>query len=38
MDWFTTALSLANISTPTDRAIDGIDLLPALLNNTIIDR
>jgi len=38
MDWFTTALSLANIPVPSDRAIDGINLLPALLNNTIVDR
>ena len=38
MDWFTTALSLANIPVPNDRVIDGIDLLPTLVNNTIMDR
>jgi len=38
MDWFTTALVVANITVPNDRPIDGINLLPALVNNTIVDR
>lgn len=38
MDWFTTALSLADIPIPSDREIDGINLLPSLINNTVVDR
>lgn len=38
MDWFTTALSMANLPIPNDREIDGINLLPVLVNNTIVDR
>ncbi|XP_065888604.1 N-acetylgalactosamine-6-sulfatase-like isoform X1 [Dysidea avara] len=38
MDWFTTALAVADIPVPHDRLIDGINLLPALVNNTIVDR
>ncbi|XP_006641278.3 N-acetylgalactosamine-6-sulfatase isoform X1 [Lepisosteus oculatus] len=38
MDLFTTSLSLAGLPVPNDRAIDGLDLTPVLLNNTIIDR
>lgn len=32
MDLFTTSLSLAGISPPDDRTIDGLDLTPVLLN------
>jgi len=38
MDWFTTALAVADIPVPNDRPIDGINLLTALVNNTIVDR
>ncbi|XP_030831398.1 N-acetylgalactosamine-6-sulfatase isoform X2 [Strongylocentrotus purpuratus] len=35
MDIFTTALSVADIDPPTDRIIDGQNLLPALLSDTM---
>ncbi|XP_028417908.1 N-acetylgalactosamine-6-sulfatase-like isoform X1 [Dendronephthya gigantea] len=38
MDIFTTALNLANVEPPTDRIIDGINLLPVLTQNKHIDR
>jgi len=38
MDWFTAALAVANIPVPNDRTIDGINLLPAVVNDTIVDR
>ena len=38
MDIFTTVLKLANVEPPTDRIIDGINLLPVLLQNELIDR
>ncbi|XP_030649774.1 N-acetylgalactosamine-6-sulfatase [Chanos chanos] len=38
MDLFTTSLSLAGLLPPDDRIIDGIDLTPTLLNNSLIDR
>ncbi|XP_055991560.1 N-acetylgalactosamine-6-sulfatase [Sorex fumeus] len=38
MDLFTTSLSLAGLQPPTDRHIDGLDLLPALLHGQLTDR
>ncbi|XP_058702347.1 N-acetylgalactosamine-6-sulfatase isoform X3 [Poecile atricapillus] len=38
MDLFSTSLSLANLPPPSDRQIDGIDLLPAILQGKLIDR
>ena len=38
MDIFTTVLKLANMEPPTDRIVDGINLLPVLLQNEHIDR
>ncbi|XP_036400211.1 N-acetylgalactosamine-6-sulfatase [Megalops cyprinoides] len=38
MDLFTTSLALTGLSPPDDRAIDGLDLTPVLLNNSLIDR
>lgn len=38
MDLFTTCLSLAGLQPPGDRQIDGIDLLPVLLQGKLIDR
>lgn len=38
MDLFTTSLSLAGLQLPDDRQIDGIDLLPAVLQGKLIDR
>ena len=38
MDIFTTVLNLANIEPPSDRIIDGINLVPVLLENKNIDR
>jgi arylsulfatase A-like enzyme len=38
MDIFTTVLKLANVEAPTDRIIDGINLLPVLLQNEHIER
>ena len=38
MDWFSTALDLAGIKEPDDRIIDGISLLPLLVNGTHTDR
>ncbi|XP_040981579.1 N-acetylgalactosamine-6-sulfatase isoform X2 [Aquila chrysaetos chrysaetos] len=38
MDLFTTSLSLAGLQPPSDRQIDGIDLLPAILQGKLIDR
>ncbi|XP_028392408.1 N-acetylgalactosamine-6-sulfatase-like isoform X2 [Dendronephthya gigantea] len=38
MDIFTTALNLANVEPPTDRIIDGINLIPVLTQNKHIDR
>ncbi len=38
MDLFTTVLKLANVEPPSDRIIDGINLLPVLLQNEHIDR
>ena len=38
MDIFTTVLKLANVEPPTDRVIDGINLLPVLLQNEHIDK
>ncbi|XP_010224906.1 PREDICTED: N-acetylgalactosamine-6-sulfatase [Tinamus guttatus] len=38
MDLFTTSLSLAGLQPPSDRQIDGIDLLPAILQGQLIDR
>lgn len=38
MDLFTTAVSLAGAKSPTDKLIDGIDLSPALFNQSISDR
>lgn len=35
MDIFTTALSVADIDPPSDRIIDGQNLLPALLNDAM---
>ncbi|XP_012513141.1 PREDICTED: N-acetylgalactosamine-6-sulfatase [Propithecus coquereli] len=38
MDLFTTSLSLAGLKPPGDRAIDGLDLLPAMLQGRLTDR
>ncbi|KAM6223378.1 N-acetylgalactosamine-6-sulfatase isoform 2-T2 [Rhynchocyon petersi] len=38
MDLFTTSLSIAGLEKPTDREIDGLDLLPVLLRGQQIDR
>ncbi|XP_017917349.1 PREDICTED: N-acetylgalactosamine-6-sulfatase isoform X3 [Capra hircus] len=38
MDLFTTSLSLAGLEPPRDRAIDGLDLLPAMLQGHLTDR
>ncbi|NXH22814.1 GALNS sulfatase, partial [Bucco capensis] len=38
MDLFSTSLSLAGLQPPRDREIDGIDLLPVLLQGKLIDR
>ncbi|XP_053127181.1 N-acetylgalactosamine-6-sulfatase isoform X2 [Hemicordylus capensis] len=38
MDLFTTSLMLAGLQPPRDRQIDGIDLLPVLLQGKLIDR
>lgn len=38
MDLFTTSLSLAGLKPPSDRVIDGLDLLPTMLQGHIIDR
>ncbi|XP_023101478.1 N-acetylgalactosamine-6-sulfatase [Felis catus] len=38
MDLFTTGLSLAGLAPPSDRAIDGLDLLPAVLQGRLTDR
>ncbi|XP_077165739.1 N-acetylgalactosamine-6-sulfatase isoform X2 [Paroedura picta] len=38
MDLFTTGLALAGLQPPSDRQIDGIDLLPVILQGKLIDR
>ncbi|XP_024089745.2 N-acetylgalactosamine-6-sulfatase isoform X1 [Pongo abelii] len=38
MDLFTTSLALAGLTPPSDRAIDGLNLLPALLQGQLMDR
>lgn len=38
MDLFTTSLSLAGLEPPSDRAIDGLDLLPTVLQGQLTDR
>ncbi|XP_051565181.1 N-acetylgalactosamine-6-sulfatase [Myxocyprinus asiaticus] len=38
MDLFTTSLTVAGLHPPDDRIIDGIDLSPALFNNSLVDR
>ena len=38
MDLYPTFLELANISKPSDRVIDGVSLVPVLLNNAKEDR
>lgn len=38
MDLFTTSLVLAGLQPPSDRQIDGIDLLPVILHGKLIDR
>lgn len=38
MDLFTTSLALADMSPPDDRAIDGVDLTPVLLHNSVLNR
>jgi N-acetylgalactosamine-6-sulfatase len=38
MDIFTTVLKFASVEPPSDRVIDGINLLPVLLQNEHIDR
>ncbi|XP_061450068.1 N-acetylgalactosamine-6-sulfatase isoform X1 [Rhineura floridana] len=38
MDLFTTSLALAGLQPPSDRQIDGIDLLPVILQGKLIDR
>uniref|UniRef100_F7H7K1 N-acetylgalactosamine-6-sulfatase n=1 Tax=Callithrix jacchus TaxID=9483 RepID=F7H7K1_CALJA len=37
-DLFTTSLALAGLTPPSDRAIDGLNLLPALLQGRLMDR
>lgn len=38
VDLFSTSLSVAGLSVPDDRLIDGLDLSPVLHNNTLINR
>ncbi|XP_044238260.2 N-acetylgalactosamine-6-sulfatase isoform X2 [Ursus arctos] len=38
MDLFTTSLALAGLAPPSDRVIDGLDLLPAMLRGQLTDR
>ena len=38
MDWFTTALHIAGVQPPSDRHIDGINLLPILTGKSIVNR
>lgn len=38
MDLFTTSLALADLSPPDDRIIDGVDLTPVLLHNSVLKR
>ncbi|ELK00504.1 N-acetylgalactosamine-6-sulfatase [Pteropus alecto] len=38
MDLFTTSLSLAGLELPSDRVIDGLDLLPSMLQGQLVDR
>lgn len=38
MDLFTTSLSLAGLEPPSDRVIDGLNLLPAMLQGKLMDR
>ena len=38
MDLFTTSLSLAGLEPPSDSVIDGLDLLPAMLQGQLMDR
>ncbi|XP_036296801.1 N-acetylgalactosamine-6-sulfatase isoform X1 [Pipistrellus kuhlii] len=38
MDLFTTSLSLAGLEPPGDRVIDGLDLLPAMLQGQLMER
>ncbi|KAF7468194.1 N-acetylgalactosamine-6-sulfatase [Marmota monax] len=38
MDLFSTSLSLAGLKPPRDRAVDGLDLLPAILQGQLMDR
>lgn len=38
MDLFTTSLSLAGLELPRDRVIDGLDLLPAMLQGQRMER
>ncbi|XP_069918008.1 N-acetylgalactosamine-6-sulfatase isoform X1 [Oryctolagus cuniculus] len=38
MDLFTTSLALAGLQPPSDRVIDGLDLLPAALHGRLADR
>lgn len=37
MDLFTTSLTIAGASPPSDRILDGLDLTPVLLNNSVSD-
>lgn len=38
MDLFTTSLSLAGLEPPSDRVIDGLNLLPAMLQGQLMER
>ncbi|XP_033845957.1 N-acetylgalactosamine-6-sulfatase [Periophthalmus magnuspinnatus] len=38
MDLYTTSLAIAGISPPDDRVLDGLDLTPVLLNNSLKNR
>lgn len=38
MDLFTTSLSIAGLKPPSDRIIDGLDLLPTMLQGHVMDR
>ena len=38
MDLYTTFLELADVEVPKDRVVDGVSLVPALLNSTSTDR
>ncbi|KAH0500585.1 N-acetylgalactosamine-6-sulfatase [Microtus ochrogaster] len=38
MDLFTTSLSLAGLNPPSDRVIDGLNLLPTMLQGHVMDR